>query len=435
MAEPLSFRALLTILKDVFARLPDYRTGENTQYTVCDAALGAFSVFFMQCPSFLAYQRDMQRQKGCNNAQRLFGVAHIPSDPQIRNLLDPIAPTHLREPFWTILRRLMEDQSVAVGFDFEGGWLCSLDGTQYFNSTTLHCAHCTVTQRDETSSYAHTVLLPVLAQPGRKEVLVLEPEFITPQDGADKQDCERNAARRWVLRNAAHFAGRRVTILADDLYCNQPFCELLLAHHLDFILTCKPDSHPTLYEEVDLLAKLGAVTQFEERVWSAQGHQRWAYRFAAHVPLREPPQALYVNWCELTVTREATGEKLYHNAFATDHALTAHTVHPIVVAGRTRWKVENEGHNVLKNHGYYLEHNYGHGQRHLSTIVVMLILLAFLCHTVLQLCDHPYQRLRAELATRRTFFDDLRTLTRYLFFASWDHLLTFMIAGLDMAPD
>jgi len=434
MAEPLSFPLLLALLTDVFRQLPDPRTGENSHYSVCDAALGAFGVFFMQCPSFLAYQRDMQRRKGCNNAQSLFGVAHIPSDPQIRNLLDPIAPTHLREPFWTILERLMADESLARSFEFDGGWLCSLDGTQYFSSTSIHCAHCTVTQRDETPHYAHMVLLPVLAKPGKKEVLVLEPEFILPQDGVDKQDCERHAAHRWVLRNTPRFAGRRVTILADDLHCHQPFCELLVAHHLDFILTCKPDSHPTLYEEVALLAKLGAVTSCEERVWTGKGHQRWTYRFATHVPLREPPQALYVNWCELIIADEATAKELYHNAFATNHELTALTIRSTAVAGRARWKIENEGHNVLKNHGYHLQHNYGHGQQHLSTVVVMLVLLAFLCHTVLQLCDGPYQRLRAELGTRQTFFDDLRALTRYLFFESWDHLVTFMIAGLDMAP-
>ena len=435
MAEPLSFGALRAILTSVFKQLPDTRGGENTQYTVCDAALGAFGVFFVQSPSFLAYQRDMQRRKGCNNAQSLFGVAHIPSDPQIRNLLDPIAPTHLGAPFWTILERLVEDKALAVDFEFEGGWLISLDGTQYFHSTTIHCPHCTVTQHDETTHYAHTVLLSVLAKPGKGDILVLEPEFITPQDGATKQDCERHAAQRWVVRNATHFAGRRVTILADDLHCNQPFCELLLEHHFDFIMTCKPDSHPTLYEEVALLSKVGAVTSCEERLWTGQGHQRWSYRFVAHVPLREPPQALYVNWCELTITAEATGETLYHNAFATNQALTEHTIRSTVAAGRARWKVENEGHNVLKNHGYHLEHNYGHGQQYLSRVLVMLMLLAFLGHTVLQLHDRSYQRLRTALGTRRTFFDDIRSLTRYLFFESWEHLIAFMIAGLDMAPD
>jgi hypothetical protein len=309
-----------------------------------------------------------------------------------------------------------------------------LDGTQYFSSTAIHCAQCSVSTHDDTKHYAHTALIPVLAKPGQKEVLVLEPEFITPQDGADKQDCERNAACRWVLRNAERFAGRAVTILADDLHCNQPFCELLLAHHLDFILTCQPESHPTLYEEVALLEGLGAVGHCEDRIWTGQGYQCWRYRFASHVPLREPPQALYVNWCELTITREASGEQLYHNAFVTPRSLTQQTVRPTVKAGRARWKVENEGYNVLKHRGYYLEHNYGHGQQHLATVIVMLVLLAFLCHTALQLCDRTYQRLRAELGTRRTFFDDLRTLTRYFFFKSWEHLIAFMVEGLEMAP-
>lgn len=435
MAEPLSFGVLRSILTDTFEQLPDARTGRNTRYSVWDAASAAFSVFFMQCPSFVAYQRDMQRRKGHNNAQSLFGVTHIPSDPQIRNLLDPLEPAHLRAPFWAILERLMADERVASAFASNGSWLCSLDGTQYFGSTKIHCPECTVTRRDGQLTYAHTALIPVLVKPDTQEVLVLEPEFITPQDGSEKQDCERNAVRRWVLRNAERFAGRAVTILADDLHCNQPFCELLLEHHLDFILTCKPESHPTLYEEVALLERWGAVGHCEDRLWTGQGYQRWSYRFVTHVPLREPPHALYVNWCELTVTREATGEPLYHNAFATSRVLTEQTVRPTVTAGRTRWKVENEGYNVLKHRGYYLEHNYGHGQQHLSTVIVMLLLLAFLCHTALQLCDHIYQRLRAELGTRRTFFDDLRTLTRYFFFKSWEHLIMFMVDGLEMAPE
>ena len=435
MTEPVSFGVLRSILIEAFGQLPEHRTGQNMEYTLCDAAMGAFSVFFMQCPSFLAHQRDMQRRKGCNNAHSLFGVEHIPCDPQIRNLLDPIAPDHLGTPFWAILDRLMADKRVAAAFEVDQGWLCSLDGTQYFRSTKIHCPRCAVTRHDETTSYSHSVLIPVLAKQGTREVLVLEPEFILPQDGSEKQDCERNAAHRWVQRHGERLAGRSVTILADDLHCNQPFCELLLEHQMDFILTCKPDSHTTLYEEVALLDKLGAVEQCQDRVWTGQGHQLWTYRFITQVPLRAPPHPLEVNWCELTITREDNGEQLFHNAFATNHELSEQTVRPLVAAGRTRWKVENEGNNVLKNHGYHLEHNYGHGKKHLSTVLIMLILLAFLCHTALQLCDRSYQRVRVELATRRTFFNDLRALTRYHFFESWKHLISFMVEGLDMVPD
>jgi len=434
MARSLSFGTLRTILTDTFQQLPDPRSGQNTRYAIEDVALAAFSVFFMQCPSFLAYQRDMQRRKGYNNAQSLFGIAQIPSDPQIRNLLDPMGPEHLRAPFWMILERLMEDEAIAEGFVVDGGWLCSLDGTQYFSSTTLHCPKCTVTEKDDNTRYAHTALIPVLGSPDRSEVVVLEPEFIVPQDGTEKQDCERRAAHRWIERNGPRFDTRQVTVLADDLHCNQPFCKRLSTHHLHFILNCKPESHKVLYEEVELLDKIDGVTTCEDRVWTGQGYERRIYRFVEHVPLRRPPEPLYVNWCELTITVEGSEDVIYRNAFATDHPVNEQTVHSLVAAGRSRWKVENEGYNVLKNRGYHLEHNYGHGQEHLSAVIVMLILLAFLCHTVLQLCDDAYQRLRAELGPRRTFFGDLRTLTRYMHFRSWDHLITFMIRGLDMAP-
>ena len=434
MARALSFGKLLTILSDTFGQLPDSRTGNNGRYTICDAALGAFGVFFTQSRSFLAYQRDMQQRKGRNNARSLFGIEQIPSDPQIRNLLDPIAPVHLRAPFWTILALLEQEGRLASDYQFAGGWLCSLDGTQYFSSTKIHCPDCTVAVRAETTWYSHTVLIPALVMPGKAEVIVLEPEFITPQDGAEKQDCERNAAKRWIMRNAAQFTGRRVTILADDLYCNQPFCELLLAQGLDFILTCKPTSHTTLYEEVELLAKAGGVAQIEDRRWTGKGYERWTYCYVQHVPLRADPKALMVNWCELTVVNETTGEALYHNAFATNHDLKEGTVKTIVTAGRTRWKIENETNNVLKNRGYHLEHNFGHGQQHLASVLLMLILLAFLFHTVLQLYDQTYQRVRAALATRKTFFDDIRALTRYWFFESWEHLLDFMFTQLELVP-
>jgi hypothetical protein len=152
------------------------------------------------------------------------------------------------------------------------------------------------------------------------------------------------------------------------------------------------------------------------------------------VPVHEPAQALSVNRCEVTVTRETTGEQLYHNAFVTPRTVIEETVHAITAPGRARWKVENEGYNVLKNRDYCMEHNDDRGQQYLSAVILALLLLAFLCHTVLQLCDPSYQRLRAALGTRRTFFDDLRALPRY-HFESWEHLITFMVVGLELPPE
>jgi hypothetical protein len=429
IATPLWFDRLRAILATTFAGLADPRKGSNIGYRLADIATGAFSVFFTQSPSFLAYARDMQRREGHNNACSLFGVERIPTDPQIRNVLDKIGPEHFRPPFWAMLD-LVGEAGMLVGYEYGGRLLLSLDGTGYFGSREIHCDNCTVSGHGETAYYTHTVLLPALVRPGKPEVIALEPEFITPQDGAQKQDCELNAAKRWVARNAWHFSGRQVAVLGDDLYCNQPFCALLLANGFDFVLTCKPDSHQTLYEEVAALAATGAVTQVTESVWGDHGRELRVYRYAKQVPLRADAKTLMVNWCEVTVTREKTGHVLYHNAFATNVDLTEQTVAITVATGRARWKIENENNNVLKNQGYHMEHNYGHGRKHLSSVLLTLLLLAFLSHTILQLADEPYQRLRAELGTRKTFFDDIRALTRYLYFDSWPHLIDFMLAGL-----
>ena len=150
------------------------------------------------------------------------------------------------------------------------------------------------------------------------------------------------------------------------------------------------------------------------------------------VPLRVDVKPLYVNWCEVTITNEATGELLYRNAWATDHALAESGLLDFVIAARTRWKSENENNNVLKNYGYHLEHNFGHGQQYLALVLVQLNLLAFLFHTVLDLCDEEYRRVRTELAARQTFFHDVQALTRYLYFDSWQALINFMFTRLEL---
>ena len=97
-------------------------------------------------------------------------------------------------------------------------------------------------------------------------------------------------------------------------------------------------------------------------------------------------------------------------------------------------KIENENNNVLKTQGYHLEHNFGHGQQYLSAFLLSLNLLAFLFHTVLAWSDDKYALLRRVLARRQTFFEDIRALTQYMVFESWDHLMDFMIRGLDLQP-
>ena len=299
--------------------------------------------------------------------------------------------------------------------------------------TTIHCPHCSSrTHKNGTVTYGHTAILPVIVSPGQAEVITLAPIFIKPQDGAQKQDCEVTAAKRWVTAQAPDFGDQAVTLLGDDLYSRQPMCETIRTAQMSFIFTCLPESHPTLYDWLTYLDAMGEITTLETKQWNKRAKEVYRYRYANQIPLRDALPELLVNWCELTLMRESNGQVLYQNQFITDHPLDDQTVPPIIAAGRCRWKTENENHNVLKTKGYHLEHNFGHGQNHLSAVLLTLNLLAFLFHTVLHLVDPVYHQIRQQRGTRKGFFQDILSLTKYLLFDSWSALIKFMLS--DASP-
>jgi hypothetical protein len=437
MTDPLSFDHLQAILRHHVAALPDFRKpGPNTRYEIPNVALGAFGIFFTQSPSFLEYQRQLQQRHGGNNAQTLFGVQDIPSDNQVRNLLDPIAPGHLTPIFTDIFDQLEQHHLLEPFRVLDGQLLVSLDGTQYFSSKKLHCKNCLTRQLSNGQTlYYHASITPVVVCPGRSQVISLMPEFIMPQDGHDKQDCEQAAGKRWIAQHANTLRANRITLLGDDLYSKQPFCSLARERGFNFLLVCKPDSHSKLYERLDFWQAQGMISHHEQRRRNGAVTEVAMYRFINDVLLQQGKQSLAVNWVDMTLANAKTGEQLYYNTFITNHRLTEANVAQVAQAGRGRWKVENENNNVLKTKGYHLEHNFGQGKQYLAATLLSLNLLAFLFHTVLQWSDESYALVRQTLVRRQTFFDDIRTLTRYMVFESWSRLIAFMIAGLELESE
>lgn len=434
MTPSFGFDVLKSILHRRTAHLPDHRKeGPNTRYAIQDAALGAFGIFFTQSPSFLEYQRRLQHTKGQNNAHTLFDVEQIPCDNQIRKLLDPIAPSYLDPVFVEVFEGL-EQRRMLTHFRALGDQLLvALDGTHYFSSQAIHCKNCLTRQLSNGHTlYYHAAITPVIVCPGQSQVIALPPEYIMPQDGHIKQDCERAAGKRWLDKHAAQMAPHGVTLLGDDLYSNQPFCALVRQHGCNFIFTCKPDSHVKLYERLAFWQATDAIAERVVHHWNGRFTEVTMVRYLNDVLLRSGDDALSVNWFELTVVNATTGEQLYHNSCITNHPLTADNVVDVAQSGRGRWKIENENNNVLKTKGYHLEHNFGHGKQYLAALLLSLNLLAFLFHTVLEWSDTQYALLRQVLARRQTFFQDIQALMRYMVFDSWEHLMEFMIRGLEL---
>ena len=433
----LKLEKIIKKFKEFWSKLPDKRKKSNrTTYTMSDAAMSAFAVFFMQCPSFLAFQRDMKKKKKRSNAGTLFQIENIPCNQQVKNILDPVEASEISGAYKWVLSELDEAGYLDEYNCLENTKPIALDGLTYHSSTKIHCDCCS-TRRDNqgTVHYYHHALLAVITKPDCPHVLALPPEFIKPQDGHEKQDCEREATKRWLTKHDDLFEPFTVTYLGDDLYSNHPLCQQIAKISKQyFVFVCKPDSHTTLYEEVALLEKIDGVETKKIRVWNGKDHDLWTYRWTTHLPLRAGADALYVNWCELNITNEKSGERVFMNAWVTNHFLTSENVALICKTGRARWKVENEAINVLKTQGYHLEHNFGHGHQHLATTLFAINLLAFLVHTALHLAHAVYRLLRHELGPRRTFFGDLDSLTRYHIFSSWSHLFDFMLDGLDIEP-
>jgi len=288
------FDEIVLYFRSVMENLPDKRTGKNKRYKMSDAALSAFSVFFTQSPSFLAYQRSMAFNKGKNNAQSLFGVHQVPTDNQSRDLLDEVEPALVFPVFSEIFKVLKQNNHLSRFFSFKNNLLIALDGTEYFCSKTLHCPQCSSrTFKNGTTQYFHAVVTPVIVCPAQPLIIPLIPEFIVLQDGNEKQDCELSAAKRWLLEHGKRYQGEKVTILGDDLYCHQPLCELLLREKFNFILVCRPDSHLTLYEHLEGISLPTVV----RKRWTGKVEETYTYRYLNQVPLRNTDDSMLVNWC------------------------------------------------------------------------------------------------------------------------------------------
>jgi hypothetical protein len=421
-------RDLVTELGTVCAGLPDQRTGprRDGDYTMADIGLSAFSLFFMGSPSFLAHQRTLERGQGRSNCQTLFGISAIPSDNYIRLMLDGVSPA----AFDALFMRAMEAAGPLTRFQCLGGHvLIALDGSEYFCSRKINCPQCSTRRRSDGGVECfHAFLGASVVAPGHTQVLPLPPEFIAPQDGAEKQDCERNAAKRWLARHGSTVGHLRPIYLGDDLFACQPIAAAIQDTGGNFILTCKPSSHQTITEY-----RHGAVLEQHHQSVCKRGRRTTTiYRWLSGVPLRDTADAILVNWFSIEI-RNAQGKRTYHNSFVTDLAVTADTVAELAACGRARWKVENETFNVLKNNGYNLEHNFGHGKQTLASVFLTLNLLAFACHTAAHLALLAWREAVAACGATYRFFENLRTITGYVIFQDWTHLLQ-SIAAADLRP-
>jgi hypothetical protein len=417
----LSADALFHLVRSGFATIPDPRC-EDVDISLTDALMSAFAMFSLKAPSLLAF--DKERAEG--NLHTIYGIQRVPCDTYMRERLDPISPKWLRPVFTSVFRQLQRGKALEAMVFLDGHYLLALDGTGYFSSQTIHCASCLQrVHRNGSITYTHQMLGAAIIHPDQRTVIPLMPEPIVKHDGTAKNDCERNAAKRFVAKLRQDHPHLKFIVTEDSLSSNAPHIETLQAHALHYILGVKEGDHAYLFQQVEAAEHAGQVTSYERHDRAAGVLHR--FRFVNDVPLNASTTHVRVNFMEYW---EMSNDKVQHFSWVTDLRVNKRNVFHLMRGGRARWKIENETFNTLKNQGYHFEHNYGHGEQHLSVVFAMVMMLAFLVDQTQQLCCALFRAVWTKLGSKRLLWERLRALFYAYAQQSMRQLLETLFYGL-----
>ncbi len=410
----------------------DCRQSGKIDYSINDAVMSGFACMYFQDPSIKAFQERLQDERDMNNLTTMFGVKSIPGDSQLRNIIDALGSEVLRPVFKGVFMRLQRGKQLEQFQVFPNTYLAALDGSQYFYSENIKCDSClTAEHKNGTVSYSHEVLMAALMCPGIAQVIPLMPEEIRNTDGHEKQDCEVNAAKRLIPAMKKDHPRLKLIIVGDGIYSKQPMIEEVVDKEWSYIFVARPDDHAVMYRHLE------NVPMRQKTVVDEKNGKTHVYEWSNCVPLNGNKETVTVNYFRYKIvsTDKDGNEKItYRNYWVTDIEIGEDNIEQLVKCGRCRWKIENECFNTLKNQGYDLEHSYGHGERNLCFNFLLLTLIAFLFHQVLELTDKLYQAVREKMGSKRRMWETLRAYIQILIFNSWEHLLDFTLDPLKYNP-
>lgn len=273
-------------------------------------------------------------------------------------------------------------------------------------------------------TYYHQMLGVCIVHPDKSNVIPLCPEIIQNGDGSVKNDCERNAAKRFIENFRREHPHLKVIIMGDGIASNAPYIRLLEEHRMKYLLGAKPGDHQFLFNAVE---ESENAEYYEFRDEKGVFHQ---FRFLNGVALNKSNPDVVVNFLEYMQT-DSKGKELRFS-WVTNIRITTTNVFELMRGGRARWKIENEAFNTLKNLGYNFEHNYGHGKKYLSTILCLLMMLAFSIDQIQGIACSLFQAIRKKTGSYRSLWETIRVLFQYIAFESWEKLHQFMAIKLKL---
>lgn len=417
-----------SFLSSVFRAVPDQRQKGKIKHSIHDAAMSAFACMHFQDKSFLQFERRMDEMVHPGNLKTMFDIQVVPETTQIRSVLDHIDSELLRPMFKEAFRRLQRGKYLEQYEVFPGLYYAPMDGTEYFSSKKINCPGClTCEHANGDVSCSHKTLQAAIMHPNMRHVIPLMPEEIRNSDGLLKQDCEINAAKRLIPKIRQEHPKLGLIVGGDALFSKQPIIEEVLKNSMHYLFVAKPDDHEYLMAYIETARQIQGVHAMSCSQKDGKIHR---HEWANDVPLNKRKDGIRVNYLSLTIIsiQQDGSEKItFRSSWVTDLKVDKTNVEMLSKVGRSRWKIENECFNTLKNQGYALEHNYGHGEKHLSFNLYLLTLIAFLFHQIFELTDRLYQSCRKKFGSKIHLWETLRTYVKLLVFDTWEMLLDFAL--------
>lgn len=422
---------MYTAIYDDFTQVEDHRAS-NIKIPMADALMSGFAVFGTKDQSLRAF--DQRRVEDTAGLKNVFGIGHIPCDTQLRQILDQVKAESLRLSFRRIFSWLQRGKALESMTWLGGYHLLAIDGTGIFSSEKISSDACMVRNKSNGHvEFYQQMLAGSFVHPDSDVVIPTCPEMIVQQDGATKGDCERNAAKRYLDAFRREHPHLQVIVIEDGISSNFPHISELIRHNMRFILGAKPGDHEFMFKHVDAADKRGETTTFSIPDPKRPGVIH-CFRFLNNVPLHKSSQDnLRVNFLEYWEADD-DGNVRQHFSWVTDIEITEENAYDIMRGGRARWKIENETFNTLKNQGYNLEHNYGLGKKHLSSVFKILAMLAFLVDQALRLSCPLFKAARAKCTSTKLLWEKIRACFQAFIVPSMEEILRWIAQGSTKQP-
>lgn len=403
--------AQLSKLRQGFQPLEDHRAS-NSSYSLSDILMSGLAMFSLKYPSLLQFETQTQVER--ENLLHLYGISKLCTDSQLRKVLDKVDASRLKAfqvDHFQQLDRLGITKAYRGYKDF---LVVAIDGVTHFESNQVHCPACIEQHHQDGSvSYSHSMLCAMLVKPGEKEVFLMGTEPILCQDGQLKNDCERNASKRLLEWLSKQYQGQRLLLTEDALYSNGANIKQITDSGFSYILGIKPHGNKTLFKVFEHNERVKRFCVTEKGI-------KHEFKSLNNLPLNTSNAELRVNVLHYEQTDK--NGKTTRFSWVTNLELNHKTVEHVMLIGRSRWKIENETFNTLKNQGYHFEHNYGHGKENLSTVLAYLMLMAFHTDQLIQRCSKPFQILWKAAKTKAKLWQTIRALFLVKTFTSFKEL-------------